>query len=192
MNTKRRLGVMASSLLALTALVASTASVSASTASETVSSPTGGGAVSWVTAPAASFSFPGVTLNGSNQSVTYTPNFDIQDTRGSGAGWNVTLQASTFSTGTVTLNATLTEGSTTWACDTGSTCTVANNGTLAGTYPITVTPGGAAVKILDAGANSGMGAMNTGATSVFTLGVPASATAGTYTSTWTYTIGSAP
>src|SRR5215210_9222951 len=41
--------------------------------------------------------FPNVTLNGSAQTVNATLDaFQINDSRGSGAGWNVTVQATRF------------------------------------------------------------------------------------------------
>lgn len=201
MKHPARLGLLGGSLLASVLVIASASPVGASTASETVSA-SGGGSVAWVTAPS-NITFAGVTLNGTNQTVSDSSNtHDISDTRGTGVGWNVTLQAANFVSGTTTMTgAALTFGPTsgsaspTWACDGTSTCTVASNtGTGATTPPVSIPLGGGAVKILEAAANSGMGAMHTTANAGYNLTVPANAIASAtaYTSLFTYTIGTAP
>lgn len=158
-------------------------------ASATVS---GAGTVAWVTTPG-NFTFPGVTLNGTDQTVVATPMYDLVDSRASGAGWNVTLQSTTFTTGTSTMSAALTLTAPTWSCDAASTCILpGNTGAGAVAYPVSIPLGGTAVKVLEASSGSGEGSFNTGATSTVRLMVPASALNGTYTSSWTYTIGTAP
>jgi hypothetical protein len=76
------------------------------------------------------------------------------------------------------------------ACDAGASCQVATNGT---SYPYSL-PAAAtaptATKIFSAAANTGLG--NQTVTLVFKLSVPASAFAGSYASTWTYTLVSGP
>jgi hypothetical protein len=197
-----RLGLFGGTALAAALLIATATPAGATTGSETVSAPAGGGAVSWVLAPS-NITFPGVTLNGANQTVSDTSNIhDIQDTRGTGAGWNVTLQATNFVSGSNTMSsAALTFGPTsgsaspTWACDTGSTCTVASNtGTGATSPPVSVPLGGGAVKVLEAASATGLGQMHTTANAGYNLTVPANAIASAtpYTATFTYTIGSAP
>ena len=76
------------------------------------------------------------------------------------------------------------------ACDSGASCTTATN---AVSYPYTL-PAAAtaptATKIFSAAANTGLG--NQTVTLVFQLAIPASAFAGSYSSTWTYTLVSGP
>jgi len=80
------------------------------------------------------------------------------------------------------------------ACYTGSTCTTPTNTT---TYPVNLTTAASApatYKIYDTSANTGMGSISIGAThpASWWLNVPANAYAGTYTSTITYQLTSAP
>ena len=108
----------------------------------------------------------------------------------SNAGWNIQVTSTQFTTGSHTLSttaATLTSASRT---ATGGTCILPTN---AVGYPVTVPAGAgppAAVKIYNAAANTGEGSANV--TLNFSLAIPASAFAGTYTSTWTFTIASGP
>jgi hypothetical protein len=124
---------------------------------------------------------------------TYTVPLTIQDTRGTGAGWNATITSTQFTTGGATPSTLATTASTltgvTSVCTTG-TCT---NPTNAITYPIAVpaaTVAPAAVKFFNAAANTGMGKFtNTPTIGVF---VPQISIAGTYTSTLTVAIVSGP
>jgi hypothetical protein len=154
------------------------------------------------------------TLNGSDQSVVDTTAADetytVTDATGSGAGWHVTVSATTFTTaapvhtlpnsgtflttGSIT-SATFTTGPTA-ACAAGSSCTLPTNST---SYPVAITTATAptAVTIYDTAANSGLGKILIGgSTAANPLGwwvnVPASASAGTYTSTITLAVVSAP
>jgi hypothetical protein len=131
----------------------------------------------------------------------------VTDATGSGAGWHVTLSATTFTSGTNTLpnlGTFSTTGSSTSAaattaptaaCVSGSTCTLPANTT---TYPVTIptaptTP--TAVTIYDTTALTGLGAISIGigANPVgWWLNVPGNARPGTYTSTVTVEIISAP
>lgn len=135
--------------------------------------------------------------------------YTVSDDTGTGAGWHVTLSATTFANGTHYLpDATTfsTNGGTTSAtastaptalCVASSNCTLPTNTT---TYPVAVTTAltsPTAVTVYDTSANTGMGNIQiggTGATNVvgWWLKVPASAYAGAYTSTLTFSVISAP
>jgi WxL domain surface cell wall-binding len=132
-------------------------------------------------------------LDSGDSTPTYTVSLTIQDTRGTGAGWNTTITSTQFTTGGATPSTLATNASTLTgvisACASG-TCT---NPTNAISYPVAV-PAGAtaptAVKFFNAAANTGMGKFtNTPTIGVF---VPQSSFAGTYTSTLTIAIVSGP
>jgi hypothetical protein len=150
-----------------------------------------GGTLGFVAAPAAT-GFPTITLSGVDQTTTSTQTFDVADATGSGSGWNITATSTTFTAGSHALptTAVTVQAVPTVACDAGASCTVATNGT---SYPYTL-PAGAtaptATKIFSSGANTGLGDQTV--TLVFKLSVPASAFAGSYSSTWTYTLVSGP
>src|SRR5207253_2117558 len=101
-----------------------------------------------------------VTLNGTDQTPTYTLPITVTDTRGTGAGWNLTITSTTFSTGggsphTLATTASSITGVT--ATCAGGTCT---NPTNSITYPLTVPAGStapAAVKAYNAAVNTGLG-----------------------------------
>lgn len=133
------------------------------------------------------------TLNGTNQNVTDTFNIDAKDTRGTGAGWKLQITSTEFSTGGVTPKTLSTSAASITAassvCDAG-TCTDPTNGT---TYPLTVPAGAtapAAVSLYNAALNTGMGDFTV--TPTFQVAIPANAFAGTYNSTVTLTIATAP
>jgi len=132
----------------------------------------------------------------------------VNDATGSGAGWHVTLSATTFTNGAATLansGTFSTNGSSssqssssapTAACSALSTCVAPSNIT---TYPAAITTAPTtptAVDIWDAStANTGMGSITIGigANPVgWWLIVPAKSTAGSYTSTVTLEIISGP
>ena len=131
--------------------------------------------------------FPGVTLNGSAQTRTASVgSWSVNDASGTGDGWEVSVSASALETsgGTpVTMSgATLTlTAPTVAATDSSNTATapdVAGGDILAGT-----------VKVADADAGEGLGAWSFAqGASHLSLGVPADARAGTYTSTITTTL----
>lgn len=132
------------------------------------------------------------TLNGADQTVTSTQALDVSDATGSGAGWNMTATSTTFTAGAKTLattSTTLTTAPTT-ACDAGAACTVATNSVA---YPYTLpaaTTAPTATKVFNAAINTGLG--NETVTPTWRLTVPAATFAGTYTSTWTISLVSAP
>lgn len=136
-----------------------------------------------------------LTLNGLDQTATFTQSLDVGDATGSGAGWNITATSTTFSTGggsphTLATTATTLGAAPAAACDSGATCTLATNGI---TYPYTLPAGSTAptaTKVFNAALNTGMG--NQTVTPTWRLAVPANTYAGTYTSTWTISLVSGP
>ena len=131
----------------------------------------------------------------------------VNDATGSGSGWHVTVSATTFTTGSVTLANTgtfVTNGSATSetatpaptaACASGSTCTLTSDNTA---YPVAITTAATsptAYVIYDTGTGTGMGSVTIGVGALpvgWWVNVPASTKAGTYTSTISLTIISGP
>ena len=134
-----------------------------------------------------SVAFPGQTLDGLNHTVTATGAFDVVDNTG-GNGWNDTATGTAFVSGghTLAANATSVMSAPTVSCDGGYTCTLPTNSV---SYPYTL-PTGTATKIFNAAAASGQG--HETATVTFTLSLPANAYAGSYASTWTFSVVSGP
>jgi hypothetical protein len=152
------------------------------------------------------------TDNGVNQALadatTAHQAYVVDDATGSGAGWNVTVSATTFAaTGPVYLptSAFSTNGSITSAisatgptaaCTTGSTCTLPTDTSV--TYPVAITTAlttPTPVKIYDALANTGLGSITIGLPGNpvgWWVAVPANVKPGTYTSTVTLEILTAP
>lgn len=132
-----------------------------------------------------------VTLDGTDQAPTDSFNIDVNDARGTGAGWNLQITSTAFTDGTYSLDtdaATIT--GVTSACDQG-TCTDPTNSIsyAALTVPAdTVAP--AAVKLFNAAANTGMGDFTI--TPTIRVAVPANTYAGNYESTITISIVSGP
>ena len=144
-----------------------------------------------ITNPAAA-DFASRTIDGTAQTTTASLDaFTVTDATGSGAGWRVTAQASQFTyVPAVGTTRTLAAGSLSV-----STPTVAANGTTspdptvsAGPFTIDVA---SAVQVASAAVDTGMGAYDFGATTM-TLSLPADVYAGTYTSTVTISVVSAP
>lgn len=135
--------------------------------------------------------FPGITLNGSSQTVTDTIAIDVADLRGSGAGWHLEITSTTFNDGlghTLPTTAMSITGVTT-ICD-GTSCTDPTN---ENTYSKVVPAGGTAptaVEFFDAALDTGMGDFTV--TPAFELTLPATTYAGTYNSTVTITVANAP
>jgi hypothetical protein len=136
------------------------------------------------------------TLNGLNQTTTASQHISVADATGSGTGWNLQGTSTTFCTSgnthCLSNAATIIQAASapTVACAASSTCTVATN---AISYPYTLPAGSTAptaTKFYDAEANTGMGDQTVTAT--FTLAIPANSYSGTYHSTWTYSLVSAP
>jgi hypothetical protein len=179
----RKLGTVLTLLLALAPL-ARAANVAVT------GTVTGGAALAVASNGTPSF---GLTLNGSDQTATYTLPVQATDPRGSGTGWNLTVTSTQFKDASShtfpTTASTITAA--TSACSTGSTCT---NATNAITYTSFALPAGAvapaAVKFFNAAANTGLGKMDVNAT--VSVAVPANTFAGTYSSTVTVSIVSGP
>ena len=134
--------------------------------------------------------FTSVTLNGTNQTTTDTIDVGVTDLTGTGAGWNLQITSTQFTNGSQTLDTdTTTITGVTTSCD-QTTCTDPTNSTV--TYSVTVPAGVAepAVKFFSADANTGMGDFTV--TPTFSMAVPATTYAGTYTSTMTISLVSAP
>jgi hypothetical protein len=155
-----------------------------------------------------------VTGNGLNQQVvdvtTAHQAYTVDDATGGGAGWNVTVSATTFTsttpaatlpnTATFSTNGSITSAIVTTAptatCSTGATCTLPTDTT---TYPVAITTAATtptAVKIYDTSVNTGLGSIVIGLPGAAPVGwwvaVPANAVPATYTSTVTLEVLSAP
>jgi hypothetical protein len=135
------------------------------------------------------------TITGIDHAATTTQAFVVNDNTGSGAGWNITVTSTQFTTGGGTPNLLSTVGTTdtgaVGACTVSVTCTLGNNAAI--TYPVTVPAGTTAptaIKIQTAALNSGLAGQTW--THTMSLDVPAVALAGAYTSTWTYSLVTGP
>ena len=181
MNGRKKRTSVASAVgaLALSLLLAAP-TVAADATSVTVT----GGTLS-ITDPTVT-NFAGRNITGVAQTTTADLDaFTVSDLRGTGAGWNVTAQATQFDGGVNDLGT----GSLTMSAPTvASPETESADPTIVG-GPYTID--GGAVEIASAAANAGMGVYNFGATT-FTLSLPADVYAGTYTSTVTISVQSAP
>lgn len=149
-----------------------------------------GSVLSATTSASPSFS---ANLDSGDSTQTYTVPVALQDTRGTGAGWNLTITSTTFSTGGGTPRTLPTTASSltgvTSSCASG-TCTSPSN---AQTYPVAVPAAGTAptaVKFFNTTAGNGMGIFTITPTVAVT--VPQNAYAGTYTSTVTLSVVSGP
>ena len=158
------------------------------------------GALSFTAAPTAD-NFADTALTGATQTITTNFNdWRVNDARGSGAGWNVTMQASQFSDGGTTPK-TLPTGSLKLKAPVVSKVDVLNPAlppvvTTSPAPPWTI-DGGSAVKVVSAAAGTGQGEWNFDhanlvASKDLELTVPANAAAATYTSTITSTLGVSP
>ncbi len=135
----------------------------------------------------------------------------VDDATGSGAGWNVTVSATTFTStspaatlpnaGTLSTNGSITSATAavgpTAACTSGATCTLPTD--TAVSYPVAITTAATsptAYKVYDALAASGLGSITIGLPGTAPVGwwvdVRANATPATYTSTVTLEVISAP
>lgn len=173
------------------AALAAVAAPCALAASSTVTGTVNAGSLSISTSATPSFS---VTLNGTDQTPTYTVPTTVTDATGSGAGWNLTITSTQFTTGggspkTLSTSASSLTGVTN-SCVGGVTCT---NPTNSVTYPVAVpaaTSPPAAVKYFNAAATTGAGQFTN--TPTVGVSVPANTLVGTYTSTLTLAAVSGP
>lgn len=159
-----------------------------------------GGSLAFTASPTAG-NFSGATLNGVAQTVTAAlVTFEVNDARGTGAGWNVTVQATQLKEWDSTLNAGaggyVTSGKTLPTSSLSlSAPTATADGTTSTAPSVTAGPytidAGSAVKIASAATDTGMGKYDFSATTL-TLSVPASAYAKTYKSAVTVTLNTGP
>ena len=126
------------------------------------------------------------TLDGTDQTVSYAPVLGVVDARGSGAGWNLQISATTFSDGAGHTLAPGTVTAAAQACHSGSSCTAATNSGI--TLPLTIT--GTAAKFFNAAANTGLGKIDV--TPTVQVAIPGNTFAGTYTSTVTLAAATGP
>ena len=184
----RQLRASAGALLATTCLAAIPASASAATA--TVTGTLSGSTLSLSTSAAPSISD---NLDAGDQTQTFTVPMTAQDTRGTGAGWNLTITSTQYTTGGGSPSTLATNASSLTAVTATCTSGTCVNPTNSITYPVAV-PAAAtaptAVKFFNAGAASGLGKFTV--TPTIGVFVPQSSMAGTYTSTITLAILSGP
>jgi hypothetical protein len=136
-----------------------------------------------------------LTLNGVDQTTTYSLPVIVVDSRGlaAGGGWNLTITSTQFkdaSSHTFPTTASTITGVTT-LCGTNSTCTQPTNSisnTNLAVPAATVAP--TAVKFFNAANATGLGTTNVNTT--VSVAVPANVFAGTYTSTVTVSIVAGP
>lgn len=126
------------------------------------------------------------TLSGADQIVSYAPVLGVVDATGTGAGWSLSMSATSFDDGASHTFAPGSVSSVAQACHSGSSCTAASPSGLS--YPIAVST--TAAKIFNAAANSGMGKIDV--TPTVQVTVPGNAYAGTYTSTVTLATATGP
>lgn len=180
-HLKAALGVT----LALTLGMPAAASADTTTSSGTVT----GGSLS-LSAPGAANWAGGVTLNGTDQVASVSVPLSVNDPRGTGAGWNLTIKGTQFENEdgkTLPADGSSLMGATS-AC-VGGTCTSPDNTATA--YAIDVPVGASpSAKFFSAAADSGMG--NFTITPAVDVSVPANSYAGTYSSTLTLAATSGP
>src|SRR6185437_9612905 len=132
----RKLATALTLLLALAALAAAATRAANVAVTGTV---TGGAALAVASNGTPSFN---LTLNGSDQTATYTLPVQATDPRGSGAGWNLTVTSTQFKDASShtfpTTASSITAATST--CSTGSTCANATNSI---TYAAFALPAGA-------------------------------------------------
>ena len=165
--------VLISLSIAAAALAVAAAAVAATLSATAAITGTAGVSLNLPSAPAIS-----ATLNGADQSVSYSPQLGVVDARGTGTGWNVTVAATPF---TDSANHTFAAGSITsvsQSCASGSSCSAPTNSV---TYPVSLSS--TASKVFSAAANTGMGKVNV--TPTIETSIPGNAYAGTYSSTLT-------
>ena len=180
-------------LVAAAALLAVAAARAATTDTITVSATVTGGSTLSV-GPNGTPAFA-LTLNGVDQTATYTLPVIVVDARGlaTGGGWNLTVTSTQFTAGSghtfPTTASTITAVTT--GCGTSSTCTLPTNSVPNSNLAVpaaSVAP--AAVKYLNAANATGLGTTNVNAT--VSVAVPSNVFAGTYTSTVTVSIVAGP
>lgn len=184
--------VAAVTALSVAALSAAPAHAETANAQQTVNS----GTLTFLNSTPGDVTFQAVTLNGQNQTSTplVPQNIRLQDARGIADAWKIDMQPTRF-THTVdntkqlpTTALTIPTAPAAATCLPSSTCTPSTN-SVSYALPVDASPA-PATTIYQAAANTGRGQLefNLG----WQLAIPASTSAGTYTSTWTYTLSTAP
>ena len=179
------IGEMRTSILVLVlcAAIGATAASAAVTVSATVAA---GTTLSVSGTGSPSFS---LTLNGVDQTTSYTLPLSVVDARGlaTGGGWNLTITSTQFNDGaghTFPTTASTITGTGTPSCGANSTCTVPTNSVNNASIAV---PAGAtapaAVKFFNAANATGLGTVNVSAS--VSVAVPSNVFAGTYSSTVT-------
>ena len=167
----------AAALVAVAAAQAATVTVNGTVSTGTTLSAAGNGT------PAFS-----LTLNGDDQTASYTLPVQVVDARGLavGGGWNLTVTSTQFSDGaghTIPASASTITGVTS-GCQSGSTCTLPTNNVSNSNLALPAGPGPpTAVKYYNAANATGLGRINVNAT--VDVVVPANTIAATYSSTIT-------
>jgi hypothetical protein len=126
------------------------------------------------------------TLDGTDQTVSYSPLLGLVDARGGGAGWNLQVSATAFSDGSGHSLAAGQVSSVATACTGTNTCTAPTSSGI--TYPLPIS--GTAGKFFSAALNTGLGKVNV--TPTIDIVIPGNAFAGTYTSTVTLAAATGP
>jgi hypothetical protein len=149
-----------------------------------------GDALTMVAADSPSLS---TTLDGTDQTISDTFAIDVNDPRGTGAGWNLSITSTTFSTGGGTphmLPANAAAISAVGvACDQGTCSNPDSSVELPVTVPADVTAP-TAITFFNATADSGMGDFTV--TPTYRVTIPANTYAGEYSSTITITVATGP
>jgi hypothetical protein len=128
---------------------------------------------------------PGVTLNGVDQTSSFTMQYTVGYTGGGNtAGWNVQAAATVPTSGTKTLPALQVTGVSAAPCTGGGCSDPANSAAT----PVTLS--GTPVRIFNAAVNTGQGTIVL--TTTYLLTFPANALAATYSSTVTVTASTGP
>lgn len=206
-------GGLAPALIALTPGVASAGPCGSAVAAGTTCTLTGtlgvtGGSLTLTSPSSLAWS---ETLNGLDQSVVDTvagdQQYTVNDATGTGAGWHVTMSATTFTnsshtlpnTGTLSTNGSVTSitGTSAPTATCSATCTLPTNTT---TYPVAITTAATSptpAVIYDTSASTGLGQIVIGGSTAadpvgWWLQVPASVYTGSYVSTVTLEVISAP
>lgn len=173
-----------SALLAVAVARAATVTVNATVTAGTTLSVAGNGTPSF-----------NLTLNGDDQTASYTLPIQVVDARGlaSGGGWNVSVTSTQFGDGaghTFPATASTITGVTS-GCNAGSTCTLPTNSVSNTNLAV---PAGAgpptAVKFYNAANATGLGRIDVNAT--VSVAIPANTFAATYSSTITVAIAAGP
>jgi hypothetical protein len=183
MKTMVLAALLGLALVAAVAAHAATVSVSSTVNAGSTLSVAGNGAPSF-----------NLTLNGDDQTTSYTLPVEVVDARGlaTGGGWNLTLTSTQFNDGaghTFPTTASAITGATA-GCASTSTCLLPTNGIA---YNLAVPAGSvapSAVKFFNAASPTGRGRVDVNAT--VSVAVPANVIAGTYSSTVTVSIVAGP